>query len=90
MNRPNIAQISAEAIPICKDTFYPDEVSLLEKKLPQAKILLLKPFNIIRLFWIAISEKEIKSLRDILRVIYHLLEGMVSCVIDKSSIVFKN
>ncbi len=75
MNRPNIAQISAEAIPIYQDTFYLDQVSLLKKILSQVKILLLKPFTMIRLLWVAISEKEIKSLRDILRVIYHFLEA---------------
>lgn len=75
MGRPQKSQISKEAFWLYESTLYLDQINLMRKILAQASLLFSKPRKWIKLFWLALREKEIISFRDRLRILYHFLEA---------------
>jgi hypothetical protein len=75
MGRPQKSQISKEAFWLYESTLYLDQINLMRKILAQASLLFSKPRKWIKLFWLALREKEIISFRDRLRIFYHFLEA---------------
>lgn len=75
MGRPQKSQISKEAFWLYESTLYLDQINLMRKIVAQASLLFSKPRKWIKLFWLALREKEIISFRDRLRILYHFLEA---------------
>ena len=75
MNRPLKNHISKEANNLYRSTFYLDQYTIIIKFLSQLKLFFSKPRLWFKLFKFAFFEKEVQSLKDYLRILYHFIEA---------------
>jgi glycosyltransferase involved in cell wall biosynthesis len=75
MGRPAREEISAEALWLYETTLYLDQISLPQKFLFYCKSLFLRPRQSFALLLRALREREVRGIRDRIRILYHLLEA---------------
>lgn len=73
MGKPPANQISEEALPYYHSTLYLDQYSLMKKIVTFARIFFSKPGKCVQLLTAALSEKEVKGIKDRIRLLYHYL-----------------
>lgn len=75
MGRPHKNTISHEALKLYESTVYLDQIGLTKKLFAQLLILTSKPCEYFRSLFLALREKEVKNLRDRVRMLYHFFEA---------------
>ena len=75
MARPDKSKVSAEAQYLFDSTIYLDQTPFLKKIYAQLVIFFKDPHTWLRLFGIAIREKETINFKDRLRILYHFIQS---------------
>lgn len=85
MNKPSKEKVSDEALSILESTTYLDKVPFRTKALAFGQILFTKPRSLFRYISIFISARPMKSLRDYLRLGYHLIKACYLSLIYRNN-----
>lgn len=85
--KPASGEVSPEAYEFYRRTLYLSEISFISKLLSQFAVLIRRPWTWLKLFIMALKEKEIQCARDRLRIIYNFLEaGLLFLKFSKNGI----
>lgn len=75
LGKPPEGNVSEEALNFYRSTLYLDQVNLLQKLLSVCRLFKSHPVKYLELARTAIREKEIRGLKDKIRILYHLIEA---------------
>jgi glycosyltransferase involved in cell wall biosynthesis len=75
MGRPDKSAISREALAFYESTLYLDQISLFKKIFSHLHVFTTKPLEFLKLLVLALREKEVKNLKDKIRILYHFIEA---------------